>query len=315
MQFTQIPPDYSPGGQEAVYAFETETAADHEFRIVETASGEVLGTKRFRAAASGRFDIAPYLRGRFDLTPATGPTGFARTAGRSVTVRVETTGATARVRTFLPGTAAAQVPQIRTSFPGMRLLGSGECDEITLLTAGACTATLVVQRGDTTEGVTFGEEGSGLHVFRIDAAEFPGAETMRLAFDGIGALEYRIVERPVEARRLAWVSGAGSVERYTFPVEKSCDLHAEKQQIRSEAGLRTVGCRTERRITLLSAFEMPRAAEAVAEVIAAPQVWLTEADGSLTSAEIPTSEAVVRRHGTLCCIEVTFVSHPKNRIR
>lgn len=306
MQFTLVPPDYTPLGGEAVYAFEAAQAATRDFRIVDVADNRLLGTKRFYAAASGRFDIAPYLRDRIVFAPATGPTGFAAAEGRSVTVRVETDGATAPVRTFLPGTTAGVAPQLRTSLPRVRLLSPGECEEFTLLTAEPCTATLFVRSGDTTEGITYRDTVGGLRLFRLDTADFPEAETITLSFGESGEVEYRLAERPREAHRLAWVGRLGSVEHYTFPVEKLREAEVQKERIRRRGGYATVGCRREVRTTLVSAFETPGMAEAVAEILAAPAVWLAEDDGSYTPVDVLTDRAVFRRHGALCCLEITI---------
>ncbi len=306
MQFTLIPPDYAPLGGGAVYAFEADGAATRDFRIVDAADNRLLGAKRFYTAASGRFDIAPYLRDRIVFTPATGPTGFAAAEGRSVIVRVETDGTAAPARTFLPGTTAGSAPQMRTSLPRVRLLSPGECEEITLLTADPCTATLVVRRGDTTEGATYRDTAAGLRLFRLDTADFPGAETITLSFGDAGEVEYRLVERPAEAHRLAWVSRMGSVEHYTFPVEKLREAEVRKERILGSEGSVTVGCRREVRTTLVSAFETPGMAEALTEILSAPAVWQVEDDGSYTPVDVLTDRAVFRRHGTWCTLEITF---------
>lgn len=306
MQFTLIPPDYAPLGGGAVYAFEAPESGTYDFRIIDALADQLLGTKRFYATAAGRFDIAPYLRDRIRCTPAAGSTGFAAAERRSVTVRVETDGAAAPARTFLPGPTAGTAPELRTSLPRVRLLAPGECEEITLLSAAPCTATIVVRTGDTTEGVTCRDTSGGLRLFRLDTADFPQAETITLSFGELGEVECHLVERPREAQRLAWVGRMGSVEHYTFPVEKFCEAVVKKERIRGSEGHATVQCRREVRTTLVSAFETSENAEALTEILSAPAVWLAEDDGSYTPVDVLTDRAVFRRHGALCCLEITI---------
>lgn len=313
MQFTQIPPDYSPLDSGARYAFEADEAADRDFRIAEAGSGELLGAKRFRNAAAGYFDIAPYLRDRFRFEPGYGPTGFVGAAGRSVAATVETAGACAAARTFLRGTVQTTAPALRTSQPPVRLLGSNECDEITLVATGPCTASLTVRQGDTAVQTEFTDNGTGVRLFRLDAADFPGAEAFELAFEGIGRLEYRIVERPAEARRVAWIGRAGSIEHYTFPVVKSEEVRVAKRRIYGGEGYRTVRCEGERLLTLQSAYETPAAAEALAELLEAPQAWIVGSDGAYGGADVLADRAAYRRHGTLCSLEIAI--RPTRKLR
>lgn len=313
MQFTQIPPDYSPLGPGARYAFEADEAADRDFRIAEAGSGTLLGVKRFRNAAAGSFDIAPYLRDRFAFEPAGGPTGFAAAAGRCVAATVGTDGATAPARTFLLGTAKGAVPGLRTSQPLVRLLGRDECDEITLATTALCTAAVTVRTGDIVSTSEFADRSTGVRLFRVASADYPGAETIAVAFEGIGRIEYRIVERPAEARRVAWIGRAGAVEHYTFPVVKAEEVRVAKRRIYGDEGHRTVRCESERLLTLQSAYETPAAAEALAELLEAPQAWIVGDDGTYGEADVLTERAAFRRHGTLCSLEIAI--RPTRKLR
>ena len=313
MQFTQIPPDYSSLGGGARYAFEADETADRDFRIAEAGTDRLLGIKRFRHTAAAVFDIAPYLRDRFRFEPGGGPTGFANADGRCVAATVATDGATAAVRTFLRGTAEAGAPALRTSQPHARLLGHDECDEITLVTTAPCTAAVTVRSGGTVSRTDFADSGTGVRLFRLDAADFPGAETIAVAFEGIGRIEYRIVERPAEARRVAWIGRAGSIEHYTFPVVKAEEVRVAKRRIYGDEGYRTVRCESERLLTLQSAYETPAAAEALAELLEAPQAWIVGTDGAYGEADILSDRAAFRRHGTLCCLEIAI--RPTRKLR
>lgn len=306
MQFTQIPSDYAPLDGGVVYAFEAAQSGTHNFRIIDVMSGDELGVKRFYATAKGRFDATPYLRDRIRFIPAAGSTGFAGADGRSVTIRVETEGAATPARTFLPGRTAGRSLEIRTSLPRIRLLGRGECEEITLLGDEPCTATILVRNGDAVESVTYRDTAGGLRLFRLDTADFPQAETITLRFGEAGEVEYRIVERPREAHRLAWAGQAGSIEHYTFPIEQLCEVRVAKERICGREGPATVRCEREVRTTLVSAFETPEMAEALTDILSAPAVWQAEDNGSYTPVDVLSDRVAFRRHGAFSCLEITI---------
>ena len=209
MLFTRIPQQYAPLGGELRYAVSQETAGNIDIRIVDAAAGSaagigaavspggadragtrgpvgdgsaLLGAKRFAAVAEAAFDAAPYLRRRLHFTPATGRTGFYPAEGRTVTAVVEVAGtdgeaaaAIAPARTFLPGDAPG-TPGLRTSMPLVRLIPEDACDELTLLTDGPCIVTVTAEAGDTATAESYRASEAGLHLFRLDMRDFPGAE-------------------------------------------------------------------------------------------------------------------------------------------
>ena len=195
MLFTRIPQQYAPLGGELRYAVSQETAGNIDIRIVDAAAAPggadragtrgpvgdgsaLLGAKRFAAVAEAAFDAAPYLRRRLHFTPATGRTGFYPAEGRTVTAVVEAAGtdgeAAAAARTFLPGDAPG-TPGLRTSMPLVRLIPEDACDELTLLTDGPCIVTVTAEAGDTATAESYRASEAGLHLFRLDMRDFPGA--------------------------------------------------------------------------------------------------------------------------------------------
>ena len=63
---------------------------------------------------------------------------------------------------------------------------------------------------------------------------------------------------------------------------------------------------------LASAYEGRQVLEALAELTAAPEVWIADGD-SYTPVDIATDEAIVQRHGTLSCLEIAV--RPKRKTR
>ena len=343
MQFTQIPQQYAPLGEELRYAVQQEAAGNIDIRIVDAAADgtganrtresgpdadgtavsagdgtALLGAKRFAATASAAFDIAPYLRRRVRFVPATGGTGFHPAAGRTVSVVVESaaTGETAEsvspARTFRPGAETAEAPCLLTSMPLSRLIPEGACDELTLLAGGPCTVTVTALAGDTTVAESYHAAESGLQVFRLDLHDFPGAESLTVDAGACGGVVYSVIPARQGAVRLAWRSRAGSVEHYTFPVVRTEVVRSVRQQAYGPDGRTAATAETDRETVLVSAYEGRQVLDALAELTAAPEVWITEGD-TYTPADIATDEAVVQRHGTLSCLEIAV--RPKRKIR
>lgn len=175
MQFTRIPQQYAPLGGELRYAVEQTAAGNIDIRIA-AADGTLLGAKRFAAV---------------------------------------TTAAAAPARTFLPGAEAAEAPALLTRMPLNRLIPEGTCDELTLLADSSVTVTVTAQAGDTTTAESYRTEEAGLHLFRLDTPDFPGAETVTVDAGACGTVTYTVI--PALEGALTWRGGAARGRSSTTP--------------------------------------------------------------------------------------------------
>ena len=336
MLFTRIPQQYAPLGGELRYAVSQETAGNIDIRIVDAAAGSaagigaavspggadragtrgpvgdgsaLLGAKRFAAVAEAAFDAAPYLRRRLHFTPATGRTGFYPAEGRTVTAVVEVAGtdgeaaaAIAPARTFLPGDAPG-TPGLRTSMPLVRLIPEDACDELTLLTDGPCIVTVTAEAGDTATAESYRASEAGLHLFRLDMRDFPGAERVTVDAGTCGTVVYSVTPAVQGQVRLAWRSSAGSVEHYTFPVVREVRLRTEKNRAENRRGYAARIGGQERLTRIESAYEAPGVLAALAEITSSPAVWRVT-DGGCIPVDVTTEEATLRRLGELCSLSL-----------
>lgn len=219
------------------------------------------------------------------------------------TIRSEQT-ATAPARTFLPTAEPAAAPTLLTTLPAVRLLPDGSSEELTLLTDAAQLVTVIARSGDTTTAASYSVPEAGMHLFRIDARDFPGAETLTVDAEACGAVDYTLVAPPGGSVRLAWRSSAGSLEHYTFPTETEAVVETVKTRAYGPDGYVQTG-EPEWRRTLRSAFEVRPVLEALAELTCSPAVWLVTAEG-YEPVEVVSEDGVVHRHGTMSCLEITI---------
>lgn len=312
MQFTRIPENHAPLGRPLIYAVSCASAspADLEVCISDPAQRRIYGRKRFNAVTEAAFDVAPYLRRARSFAPSSGATGVYSAADRTleavVTVTDRTTQAllTAPVRCFLPTVDAPAEAQLLSAMPRVRLLRPGACDELTLYTAGAQPVTLTIRYAARTATARYTLPAAGLHLFRLRADDFPAAEVITLDAGACGTVTYSIVQ-PVEgAVRLAWRSRTGSIEHYDFPVERAAGCEAMRRTACGPEGY--VSCTTvEWRRQLRSALERREVLEALAELIATPEVWLVEGE-RYTPVSVVSDRAEVHRYGCLSSLDLTI---------
>ena len=312
MQFTQIPEQGAPLGEELRYTVVHETAGNIDIRIFDASNNMLLGAKRFASVTTATFDIAPYLQRASRFVPTIGGTGFCSAPQRSVTTVVEavatedeTIAAVAPARTFSPGTETTGISGLRTTMPLNRLIPAGVCEELTFLTGDICTVTVTAQAGDTTMAESYRSPKAGLQLFRLDLRDFPEAETLTVDAGVYGTVVYSVIPTGQGSVRLAWRSQVGSVEHYTFPVVQTDTIYSNKRQAEGPNGRIIVAAKTDRERLLVSAYESQPVLEALAELTASPDIWIVEGDTYIPT-EVTTNEAVVRRHGTLCCLEIAI---------
>lgn len=139
---------------------------------------------------------------------------------------------------------------------------------------------------------TFRSGEGVLHLFRIDTRDFPGAERLTVDAGGCGKVAYTLLPAPEGARRVAWRTAEGSVEHYTFPVEKAVRLKTCKTRVCGCEGVAATIDDAESRLWLESACEGRGVLRALAGLTASPQVWLAEGD-RYTAVDVLTDEAEV----------------------
>lgn len=324
MQFTQIPQQFAPLGGPVRYIVETGTTQNIDIRIrngaqnPDTPAGELFGAKRFVQVTQADIDIAPCLRRAIRLSPDSGFTGVYPASGRTVIALIEAQSAEpggdtiiAPARTFICAQAGSLTLGLLTAMPLSRIISEGESDELTLLTDGNGTITVTAQTPETTVAESYQLQGAGLHLFRLNTSDFPGAESLTIDAGVWGVVSYTVVPAPPDGRRIAWRSATGAIEHYTFPVVSFATAEAQKLRAEGVEGAESLTTAYEVRTTLRSAFETHIMLEALAELLAAEQVWQVEGE-RYTPVDVVTTSAKIHRQGLFGAIEIELCVKSKN---
>lgn len=310
LTFTEFPPQYAPLAGPLRCRIAGGAGRTIDLRI-RTPEGKVLGAKRFVGVDEAELDIAPVLRRAVRYAPEAGGTRMLAPGSRVVTAQVEAQAegddgmlVASAVRTFLPCREEVTAPALLTEMPRVRLIGPAECEELTLVTASAATLVVTAEGEGPTVARSYPVPGAGMHVFRLDMRDFPGAETVTVDAGACGQVVYTVAAPPEGAQRLAWRSASGSVEHYTFPVVRSRTVRVERSRAYGPDGHVVARAEEERQTVLCSACEREQVLEALAGLLAAPAVWTVGSDG-YTEADVVSDEAVTVRYGALSALEIT----------
>ena len=307
LTITKQPTLNAAGGGEAEYRIETDRKETLNVKVTDAETNALLGTKRYAEVTEATVDAAPIVNRHLHFAPETGPTGFlpAKDRRREVKVKVETADATATSGTcvYHAGEKALTASGLLTTMPLQRLIAPGECDEVTMLTIDTPWMTVRATGPGGTKERNYSTRNTVVQVFRLNTADFPGAERITLTTGEGQTVEYTVIASPKGARRIAWRSRAGSLEHYTFPTEVCATVEASKTRICGPDGYSTTASTEKRRTRLRSAYETRAAAEALAEIVASPQVWRV-AGGRYEPVDVVTDTAVLQRQGVLNMLEI-----------
>lgn len=312
MQFTQIPPIIASTGHELLFVVKQESAGNIDIRVTNKTSGKTLAAKRFTNTSLASFDIEPRVREAFLFSPSTGGSGFKSNTGRSINVQAlayesgkTTLAASSPVIHISAGDGTESKARIQTSMPLERLIPAGSCDELSLFAEQCCSVTVSGRTRDSTVAENFTSSQTGLQIFRLNTADFPGCDTITVDAEPCGRVVYTVIPARQNAVRLAWRSHAGSIEHYSFPVIRSSSILTEKQRAEGIEGSLICAAESVRETTLVSAYENSETLNALAEITAARNVWIADADRYIPI-DVQTDKAVIQRYGSLCSLELVF---------
>ena len=311
MQFTIQPTDFAPVGNGLLYGFETgsDEPKNVQISVIDADTDAVIGRKSVRRVKYGTIDIAPYVSRFADFVEPVRIKGSALVEAPCCRYVVEADGVCSRVLTLAGNGIEVGAKTSLTTMTRFRKIALGERDEVRLFGEKGSTFNVTLRTSGGDEIPLNHTSATGAVILFIDTADFAaGTRTAEVAIrcDGrdVPSLCYTVVERYGADLRLAWLSMAGTVERYTFPVVRSMTRNAVHRRVERADGIRrTVECTTEQTLRLVSAYEPHAVAEAIAEIASSPRVWL-EGKAVDSEVEVLSSSTTLYEFGRPDCVEV-----------
>lgn len=283
MKFTSIPTAYSTFNAPLIYQFESlDGAKDLLFEIVDLATDEVIGQKKFYAIEAGSFDIAPYLRRRAvaTLPQSVEGCGVIETATQ-LKVAVRANGVSSSSRNFIAAKVDSSTHYCLLSHQiRQRTMAHDEFDVIAYFAMPDAVVEVVVEAsGKDNSSLTIEPSSGGHRTIAITASDFDAATTalkVSIKIDGeiADVVEYEIKPNLKGARRIAWINSDYSPEVYTFPMRKSVLIEAARKHIETIWGREAAEVEHQSELKLLSAYEPEEQIEALQEIVTSKKIWL-----------------------------------------
>ncbi len=305
MKIDFIPQNFTPAEEGLLFGFSTESEEplDVEIEIVEGDDDTVVGIQKLYQVKEGVVNIAPYVTRFNNRKPCVGKgavRGLEALESMCYKIRIgEVESESIRVS---PLRRKVHPVEVVTSMPERREIALGECDEVVLSVEPNMEVEADISCNKESVLYTM-VSNDGLVRFLFSPDEF-GASSAKadvvLTANGniVKELEYRVQPRRKRSLRLAWISEAGAIERYTFPMAYSQSSRATKRRIEGCEGVEVVALSAEESVKVVSYHEPRTTIEALSEIVSSPAVWV-EVEGELRKVDILTSEVEYSKLGQL----------------
>lgn len=253
------------------------------------------GHKRLRGQTAYTVNVAPCFRELFDVQPLDTNVPV-QPAGRTFFVGLRGEAAPANFLMLSAGTESTVFHAPAHDCPPRRTLAVGENSELAVFT----DPNTIVFEGVSQSGAqlfrhTVVAQNRGMVACPVSAVEGTTSMTVTASVGGaVRAVQhYDIVRRGRGAVRLAWQNPHGAVDFYTFDSTLRNSVKIDRTLAQNVDGIVPLSTIEERSMTLLSRNEEPAVLLWLAQILAAPRVWLCNADGTFTPVNVMTSKAEI----------------------
>lgn len=312
MQITESPVRYAPAYRDAIFKISAAVDEIVNLDIYDHTGSNVIGKKRVSGATSHEINVANYAKRQLDIVPADSSVcAFVSPGNRVVDLTLKsgnvvgTARLTAGLETYAAQTLLSKAPAVKNISPGER-------DELSFITPGGqLTARLMFSgvKKDYAFAVASAQVAEGLVSFCLDMKDMVAKlleagggdvedyHTMEVeincAEEAVIRQSYRIVPAVSGSVRMCWWNYYGQVDYYTMRSAVQKTIGVSKQRIYASDGYKTIGSAVEASWKLVSEYETEGAMEWLAEMAAAPRVWIAQ-DGVLKAVDVLTSRVMTR---------------------
>lgn len=284
MKITKISHDFTPVHRGILFEVDTEssTASDLIVEVLNAEEGVVVATQQLRGVTCATVNIAPYISRFAQYKPMLHPyTTFVEAESAVYAVRVGST--TSEPVIISTNTEDIAKCATITAMPTTRHIAYGESDELFIM-ADKDAPIIAEISADNGEVLSLEHSvKSGPVRLSISTKDFgAGINNLNIRLSQNGTLfdqiDYTITSAVKRGARLAWVSGVGSIERYTFPVQHKVVRKVEKQGYNTSEGRFAATISAQNIISLISRYEPRQTIEALTQIISSPKVWIEQED-------------------------------------
>lgn len=307
------PSNLSPFDRPAIFRFSGGTAdagTTVDALLEDVVTGSLLAARRLHldSSASAEFDAAPVLRRAMMLQPAGGPTGLAEASDCRFRVRMTAGSVQSDEITLICTAPARNALTLLSQMPDKRRIRYGDTDVLVFYTMSDLIVRLEVTDGTATRTFQYSWTGdAGVVALRLRTSDFDSATTRIVVYANNAPMaEYEVEPAAAGSLRVAWRNGRGIVEHYTFQVVARRTAASDRRIVQLADGICTVAARSCTELQLASQYEPAAVIDALAGIVASPQVWAVDAaTGRYVSLGVVTSEVVTRRQGEPANVELT----------
>lgn len=306
------PENFTPIREGVVFVVNSDEEVDFDIGIVESQSGVVVGRKVVYGSTEAVVDIAPYVANMSKrILPERGKCALKNAPVAEYHITVDT-AYDSIVSEKVVVSNNLEVPKrgINSLLPQQREIGYGEEDDLRVYVQADkdVEVQIISDRGEFLSYEMHSESGAvEIHL----ATKVFKSITKQIVVDifsdnnlSYSAL-YKVVPRYKGAVRLMWLSPAGNIEHYTFPIKRSQSTVVEKRRVSSSLNGEVVSTISAKRLSICSNNEKEVVREALTTVVTATKVWIEESDRSV-EATVVESEMVTSQFGKTGHIAITL---------
>lgn len=306
MKFTQLPKDGASWQETLRYQFSTENTEPENLvvEIIDETLQQTIATVNLYATTKGDIDIAPYLRDRLKLTPATSTRAIILSKSPSaITVSVVVNGVKSDVRHFFRAAHDYNSIGMLSYHTVTRDIRRGDTIRLTLFAKSKIMVTINHDNSVTTPPslLTLSTKGMPAEmVIPTEQLRTTNRLEITLQYDDskTEVVTYLIEAANSSSKRIVWYNPMGGVEYYTFSHSLRLGYSIQAEEIVGVAGERVKHVDGKQRYRVCTGYDTSKEIARVVELLLSPMVF-SEQHGVCTPIEIENREVSFDSKGAL----------------
>lgn len=306
MKFLQLPKDGASWQETLRYRFSTENPEPENLavEIIDETLHQTIATVNLYATTIGDIDIAPYLRDRLKLTPATSARAVVLAKSPSaITVSVAVNGIKSDVRHFFRAAHDYNNIGMLSYYTATRDIRQGETIRLTLFAKSKIEVRLNHNNSAITQPAVYTLSTKGMPaeiVIPTEQLRSTNRLDITLLYDDAKTEEvtYLIEGANPTSKRFVWYNPNGGIECYTFGHSLRLGYSIHSEEIVGVAGEILKSVDGKQRYRVCTGYDTSKEIARVVELLLSPMAF-SEQYGACTPIEIENREVSFDSKGAL----------------